>query len=226
MDQWTDRLSEYLDGELPAAEQTALDAHLEECTACRDVLEGLRGVTAQAGALADRSPAEDLWPGIAAKLGLESGGTPVLRLDAGRRDRAPRRLLVAWPALAAAAVALMALSAGVSWLVSGRMRTGSPVAGETAPGLVSPAAAFASPAYDRAIHDLESVLVEGRGRLDTATVRVLERSLMKIDAAIAEARQAVAQDPGSAYLNTHLAETMRRKLDLLRRAAALVSAES
>jgi hypothetical protein len=36
----------------------------------------------------------------------------------------------------------------------------------------------------------------------------------------------VAADSANAYLNSHLAETMRRKLDLLRQAASLVSAAS
>jgi hypothetical protein len=36
----------------------------------------------------------------------------------------------------------------------------------------------------------------------------------------------VAADSANLYLNTHLAETMRRKIDLLRQAAALVAAVS
>ena len=63
-------------------------------------------------------------------------------------------------------------------------------------------------------------------RLDTATVRVLEQNLTLIDRAIAEASRAVAADSANVYLNTHLAETMRRKVDLLRQAVALVAAES
>ena len=100
------------------------------------------------------------------------------------------------------------------------------MAGDASPTLVSPAANVAQPAYDQAIRELTAALEAGRDRLDTATVRVLEQSLQKIDAAIAQARRAVAADPASAYLHTHLAATMRRKLDLLRRAAALASAES
>ena len=84
----------------------------------------------------------------------------------------------------------------------------------------------AAPGYDAAVADLERVLAEGRGRLDTATVRVLEQNLRVIDQAIEQARRAVAADSANAYLNSHLAETMRRKLDLLRQAASLVSAAS
>jgi len=54
-------------------------------------------------------------------------------------------------------------------------------------------------------------------RLDTATVRIVRKNLAVIDRAISEARMALRNDPGNAYLNLHLANTMRRKVDLLRR---------
>jgi hypothetical protein len=84
----------------------------------------------------------------------------------------------------------------------------------------------AARSYDSAVDDLERILAEGRGRLDSTTVRVLEQNLALIDRAIAQAQRAVAADSANVYLNTHLAETMRRKIDLLRQAAALVSAVS
>ena len=80
----------------------------------------------------------------------------------------------------------------------------------------------ASESYAAAVADLEQVLAEGRGKLDSTTVRVIEQNLAAIDRAIADAQQALAADSANLYLNTHLAETMRRKLDLLRQAAALV----
>ncbi len=76
--------------------------------------------------------------------------------------------------------------------------------------------------YAAAVEDLERVLSAGRGQLDTTTVRVIEQNLAVIDQAIAQAQRALLADPANLYLNTHLAETMRRKLDLLRQAATLV----
>jgi hypothetical protein len=76
------------------------------------------------------------------------------------------------------------------------------------------------------VADLERILQDGRGRLDSTTVRVLEQNLAVIDAAIAQARRAVAADSANLYLNSHLAETMRRKLELLRQAASLVATAS
>src|SRR2546422_208780 len=144
-DQWTDRLSEYLDGELGIAERAALEAHLAGCPACEVILAELRRVVARAQALDDQPPTTDLvgWEKTRAK-------------------------------------------------------------------------------YDVAVAELESALEQGRksGRLDSATVRVLAQSLVTIDSAIVQARRALAADPGSVYLNQHLADTMRRKLELLRRASA------
>jgi anti-sigma factor RsiW len=38
---WIDRLSEYLDGELPDNERVALEAHLQECDQCTATLDDL-----------------------------------------------------------------------------------------------------------------------------------------------------------------------------------------
>ena len=94
------------------------------------------------------------------------------------------------------------------------------------PMLVNAALSGTDPRYAAAVADLERALEQGRGRLDAATVRVIQKNLSIIDRAIREAQSALAADPGNAYLNLHLAEQMRRKLELLRRANALAGARS
>ena len=54
-----------------------------------------------------------------------------------------------------------------------------------------------------------------------ATIATVEHNLQTIDEAIRQAREALAADPANTYLSGHLVEARRRKLDLLRRAAAL-----
>jgi hypothetical protein len=61
---WTDRLSDYLDGELDPAEQAAADRHLAECRACAEVVADLRSIAATARSLPDLPPSRDLWPDI------------------------------------------------------------------------------------------------------------------------------------------------------------------
>ena len=226
-DRWMDRLSEYLDGELAPEARRGLEAHLGECAACRTTLEELRAVVARAAALEDRPPAADLWPAVARGIGAGEPGVVPL----ASRRRGARRLAFTLPQLAAAAVALMAVSGGAVWLADSHAPAAgaAPVAatsGGAAPGGVVAPAALIPAGYDAAVRDLETVLAQNRGRLDTATVHVLERNLHLIDAAIAECRRALAADPASPYLNAHLADTMQQKLDLLRQAARLAAART
>lgn len=90
----------------------------------------------------------------------------------------------------------------------------TPLAASTVPAT---AANFGTERYDTAIRDLELILAQNRSRLSPATVQVVEKNLALIDKAIEDARKALAADPASPYLNDHLAETMKRKADLLRR---------
>ena len=60
-----------------------------------------------------------------------------------------------------------------------------------------------------------------RAWLDSSTIAIVEQNLQIIDRAIDQAREALAADPANTYLSGHLVEARRRKLDLLRRAAAL-----
>ncbi len=209
-DSWTDRLSEYLDGELSSPERVALEQHLRGCESCRAVLVELRAVAVRAGDLEASPPPRDLWPGIARRIGLISatGGS------------ARRALSVPLPALAAG-VAAIALASG---LVMWKLAVPGGAGGERSQPAVAVAALEPGGGYQVTIGDLERILAEERDRLDTGTVRVLEESLGVIDRAIEEAQRALAADPASLYLSHHLAQTMRLKVDLLRRAVVLARA--
>jgi anti-sigma factor RsiW len=225
-DQWMNRLSDYLDGELTDGERIALEAHLQGCGECSAVLADLQQVIARARMLENEAPRRDLWPGIAQRIGSTGGETRTVDL---RSRRAARRWSFSLPQLAAAGIVLMALSGGTVWLLQGTgeqsvvprvatVSSGNPRAINAA---VNPRG-NATQSYAAAVADLEQVLASGRGQLDTTTVRVIEQNLAAIDRAIAQAQRALDADPANLYLNTHLTETMRRKLDLLRQAAALV----
>ena len=219
-DPWAERLSEYLDGELDAEGRSALEQHLVGCGDCAALLEQLRAVIARAASLEDRPPAGDLWPGIAARIAQT-------RPSESEPDRArgrARRFTFSLTQLVAAAASLALLSGSAVWwlLTSGSSRSDQFAA--PAAALVQPASkSFKDPQYDAAVADLERALIEGRDKLQPATLRVLERNLATIDRAIAEAQRALASDPSNLYLNNHLVDARRRKLDLLRQAAAIVS---
>ena len=69
-EEWTDKLSDYLDGELSEAESRAVDAHLRDCAHCTGVLNDLKRVVAraQASGQSARPPQADLWAGIAERI--------------------------------------------------------------------------------------------------------------------------------------------------------------
>jgi len=217
----TDRLSDYLDGELAPAEHAAVERHLARCSECRVMLEELREVVTHAAALQDVGPEQNLWGAVAARIG---GGRPS-RVSIFRRAIAQRRFLFTFPQLAAAGLALVLLSGGIVWLSrSADPRAGlPPLSADAAPaGMVRPAN-FADAPYDEAIADLEQRLKQGRTTLDPETVRVLEDNLAAIDRAIDQCRRALTADPANVYLNGHLADARQRKLSLLRQASAFDS---
>jgi hypothetical protein len=275
---WTERLSEYLDGELPAKEVPALEAHLSTCGECSNTLADLRSVRDRARTLETPAAPAGLWPGILARIEAEQEPRPLVVVP-----RVPRwferRLSFSLPQALAASVALVLLTGAVVWgilkspqapapraespIAQGPSRTSQPVApstgapAETAPPAAQPmvaelserpapsrdrepasartrtpspndpnAAVMASfdPRLDATITELQNVLAHERARLDTSTVRILEQNLAIIDRAVEEARRAVLADPGNPYLRSHLASTMRRKVDLLRRATVIASA--
>lgn len=167
----------------------------------------------------DEAPARDLWPGVAARLDVRT---------------APRRSQYSFtlPQLAMAASLLIAVASGVTWLAARQPAAPAEAqptvvaqgesAGEVEGDVVN--ANFADAQFNAAVSDLEQILRDERDRLDPRTVLVIERNLKAIDRAIQEARMALDDDPANAYLNSHLADARRRKLDLLRHATTLSSA--
>jgi anti-sigma factor RsiW len=214
MDQWTDRLSEYLDDELDAKERSELEAHVSQCASCRMILDELRAVVSRAQAVTDRVPDTDLWPGIAQSIAA-MGGT--------------RRYTFSLPQLAAAGVALMVLSGGAVWMLRQQPNEPAPPAQQAAEiGNVNPTVVpidLADAKYDQAVADLQEALKAGRSRLDPETIKVLEASLASIDQAIEQSQRALAADPANTYLYSHLAAARQRKLALLRRVNALADIE-
>jgi hypothetical protein len=283
-DPFVDRLSEYVDGDLAAAEVSALERHLEGCESCRAAVAELRMVVERARALPDTPVPTDQWTALRARLAQ----TPQDGADEPAIEPAPARahviaidshprwwqrpLTISWAQAAAAAVLLVVLAGGGAWLTlrnagapqvhggsSGPVAVNEPTSMQEPtsispeqPGSVSPEPAGAAvddppqrgrrvpaapagdgtlalaasmdPRYDATVADLQKLLATERGQLDSSTVRILEQNLAVIDRALSEARRAVAKDPANPYLRAHLASTMRRKVDLLRRATVIAGA--
>jgi hypothetical protein len=228
-------LSEYLDGELSPDDMRRVEAHLVECEPCTHTLEELREVVARADRLNERTPPEDLWPGIAARI-RSGAATELAGSSASNIEGASvipwqrRRIAISIPQLAAAAVLLMAFAGGMTWWVGGGSAAGSTLAGDPSVGdataAVSTADLATAPAaqrYATAIEDLERALFDPDGPLPAATAAKIRSSLRTIDRAIEDARRALEDAPADGYVRQHLTATMRRKIEYLRQTARLVS---
>ncbi len=129
-DDWTGRLSEYLDDELSPGDRLALEEHLRGCAGCRVTLEQLRAVKVRAAALGNRDPGPHVWREIAGRIGvpgvpIDDGSADGAATDGARDELAERRarkqIRFPWLQAGAAAAAVLALGIGI-----GRWSTPTP----------------------------------------------------------------------------------------------------
>ncbi|MGZ8467957.1 MAG: zf-HC2 domain-containing protein [Gemmatirosa sp.] len=141
-----ERLMDFLEGDLAAGDRAAVEAHLAACGRCAALVADLRALATAAAALPTLPPARDLWAGIASRIeapGLsraERGMVPLpargegvvpLHVQPTTRRAAPSAratVSVTHRWMAAAAVALMTVTAGATYLAT----RGADVAGTVA----------------------------------------------------------------------------------------------
>jgi hypothetical protein len=240
-DSMCERFAAYIEGDLSAAEQTRAERHLAECATCAQTLVELRAIAGEAAQLPLLTPSRDLWAGIASRI-----STPVTPLESAPATvrRAPRREFQ----YAIAAAALIAVTAGVTYMATARPgASGSAVArvaaatpaqirdslttpatgGQTVPAapggrlVTDKKEMSATRVYDGEIALLDSLVKTRRESLDPKTVKVIEHNLQIIDRAIAESRAALAKDPKSPLLTNRLDNVLGSKVELLRTVAFL-----
>lgn len=242
-DRFRDRLSEYIDGHLGVEEEVLIERHLERCEDSARTLAELEAVVDRAARLGPREPAEDLWPGIAERIGARAAGpagTAPDTSDAPTRRRTPVRGIARFAPQLAAGIALVWLSGALVWTAVARDAAGgnpgsaaaSPGLG--APSLLPPAARTVSTLpdgessaeeYARLISELERVLFDSERPLPPETVARIRRALVTIDRAIEDARAALLELPDDPYIQQHMENTMRRKSEFLAQAVQLAATD-
>jgi hypothetical protein len=244
---FSDKLMDFLEGDVDAATHAALDAHARACAECGALLADVRRVTARAAALPVLEPSRDLWSGIATRI-----DTPVVALAERRAQRWGRRLAIvgalaatfviaavlgsratrrapAAPAVVASSVPAHAADTAAAPLAAQPEPQAQQPAPAATPAATRPAAArlaSATPStveatYDAEILRLRAIVNARRTQLDTATIAVIEKNLKVIDDAIAQCKAALARDPASRYLMESLNQSLDIKVQLLRTAASL-----
>ena len=240
-DRFRDRLSEYLDGALGAEEEVLIERHLNRCQECARTLLRLEDVVDRAASVGPQEPVEDLWPGIAARIGVPAvNDAGVESVEPPARRRPATRGLARFAPQLAAGIALVWLSAALVWMaVAGDDIEGGPGnAGATpglgAPPLLPPGVQNASTLeggesraeeYADLISELERVLSDPERPLPPETVARIRRALVTIDRAIEDARAALLELPEDPYLQQHMETTMRRKSEFLAQAVQLAGTD-
>jgi len=224
-------LNDYADGVLDHEERGEASRHFDRCDECRARLSELRSVRGDAGNAASEIEAPDeVWPALRAELEQRK----VVAMRGGETGRSSATMGSIWVTiprrtrwtLAAAAAALVVASSAVTGLLvrgnpDGRIATTDSALsrGEA----MTLEVAQVERGYLDSVVELTEALESARPHLAPATIAVVEKNLAMIDAAITESKAAMLRDPGNRILLDVLAGTYRQKLDLLRRAAQLVS---
>ena len=133
-DGFSSALADYLEGDAPDAVRAAVEAHAEECTDCRALLEDLQSIRHDAAALPALTPSRDLWSGIADRI-----DAPVIPLGRPQRTIVPARRSWTRPAIAAAA--LVVLTAGIAHYATRRAYDPSLTVASSQPSVPAPMAA-------------------------------------------------------------------------------------
>ena len=211
--EWTDRIDDFLDGRLDAAEEKDLKAHLAGCSSCTAELADIRELRDLAAALpGSLEPARDLWPGIEAAV----SDTKVVRGRFGRR------------ALLAAAAAVVVVSSVVTAYFVGRsqavvMTAESPAVIESGPSEVL-LASFEGLGVNNYL-DTRTVLLDAlearKHELSADTLDLVMENLLLIDQAMDRIAEALGEDPENEFLMKQLAGAYRRQIDLLQRAVRM-----
>lgn len=197
-----DRLDAFVAGTLDPAGEAEVRAHLATCAGCTEDWEAARFLAPRAAALPREAPSDrDLWAGIESRLGRETRGA----------GRVMRRLSLA---------AALLLAAGTGWWLRGLASRVPPPASEVRAETLPYETEVAS--LRAAMNELEQALMQD-GRLAPAVNEAFRRDLQTLEAAITEASAALRADPTNDVVRELYRAAFRRKLDALRRAAAVYS---
>ena len=168
------------------------------------------------------APPPEAWAEIKAQIDVDSASRGVSSIG--------RRALWQRPSLLAAAAILLVAGASITTalLINGRLKANgatSVAKSDTAStsGIPATLAEFTAVENDyiSTANRLSEVIESGQADLAPETVAKLRESLRVIDAAILEARRALAADPANKALMEILSTSYSQKVDLLRRTAEM-----
>jgi hypothetical protein len=216
-------IQELVDGTLGPIRRAELEQHLGVCEACRVLAADLQYVRDTAGSLETLDPPARVWMQVAGRLRQEGRVVESAAPVTGRQHAA---LL----ALAAALILAVGISLVVLLRDSGPAAPGSlpaqagNAAREDAVQTIADEIRMAEMHYQNAITKLEEVAkLDAESGLDAQTAATLEKSLLVIDQAIAEARAGARSDPQNPAARQSLLDALRQKVLVLQNTVALMN---
>jgi hypothetical protein len=213
-------LNDLVDDVLPPADRLTAESHARDCASCAHSLAGLRATVAGVNDMPRTvTPPDELWSSIRATIESKK----IAHLPSGARSRQAAGWWVTPGRLAAAAVALIAVTATITSVTIGPRQ--APEMAAVAPAFTVSASWQASErAFQASVLELRAELEVLHDHLSPETLVKVEKALATIDLAIAEGREALLRDPANAALSELVASNYRQKIELLRRLTQLGSA--
>jgi hypothetical protein len=141
-DQLDERLSDWLENDVDLVTRTTLERHVAACARCTALVADLALIRREAASLPELVPSRDLWPEIEARI-----QAPVISLEQARVAPAASHrgsMRRAWW-LGAAAAALVAVTAGVTYYMTIQSTPTDPVIAAGSPPTVAPTSDSANP---------------------------------------------------------------------------------
>lgn len=207
-------IGDYLENSIKPAAKAGLDAHLQACADCRELLNDFRQIAEKAKELDTETPSEDVWPSIRAHV-LAVRRDERLR-GAAKKERFASvfgRPRVRW----AWAGALVLVGAAVG-LVVGLRPWKSAVFQPAAPSAESQTMAKLAEAenhYRLAIQALTEAVSTGKTGFDFRIAALFARDLVAVESALVVCRAAVTAEPGNVEAMVFLLAAYQKKVDVL-----------
>jgi hypothetical protein len=218
------KISEYVDGRPNDGKTARLEAHLETCSDCREILKDFAVIAAEARRLETPDPPDRVWLRIRSELTRSAAASPAgipAPRETGRRSF--WALSPAWRFAAAAGLLLAAVAGGLFWGV--RLgQQGMPVISENGESYALAKLDEAERYYILAIQSLSEAFSGRREHLPIEMAEIFEKNFEVFDAMIQACREAVLMAPEDFQARSFLLSAYRDKMAFLNNALSFQGA--
>lgn len=219
-------IGDYVDGTMDAARRAEVESHLMTCASCRAVVADFTLIRTVSRSLEPHVPPPHVWQRLSAAMDAEPkpllAGGPWWRVFAPVAAMAVLVASLAWTA-AQLSTAPRSTTAGPLTSASGeRLASAEPVP-PTEPEWIGAEYQLAERDLTSTIEGLERIAASSRAPLDMETEDVLKATLMLLDGAIGESREALKKEPENDVAQQSLFEALRNKVVLLQDTIALIN---